>query len=164
MSSRGIIVGRRRFLATGIRAGVATAVAARRSFAQSDAAENPWANLAGDFGSVRPPTFALPLPVPAVKRPGRATAEGDEVELVVRTGTARPLPGRPTPVLGYDGTWPGPTLVATRGRPLSVTVKNHHDEPIIVHNHGHHVTADSDWHPLQVIKTGQSRIYRYPND
>jgi len=167
VSDNGASIARRRFLAAGLRTGVGagvTALAGRRSFGQTSPSENPWANLAGDFGTVRAPTFSVPLPIPGIKRPLRTTAKGDEVELAVRQGAARPLPGRPTPILGFDGVWPGPTLMGTRGRPLLLTVKNELGEPANVHNHGHHVAASSDGHPLDVIKPGQSRLYNYPNN
>lgn len=152
-------IARRRFLG----AGLATALGAPRLFAQTPS-DNPWLSGASDFGMVRPPTFTRPLPIPALKRLSRATPQADEVELAVRKGLARPLPGPATSVLGYDGAWPGPTLVGTRGRPLLLTLLNQLDEPTNIHNHGHHVAASSDGHPLDVIKPGQSRLYTYPNN
>lgn len=165
MSNNGAALERRHFLGATVGAGVLKTLAGRRfARASGQPPENPWLAQSSDYGAVRPPAFAVPLPVPATKKPARATPNGDELELVARHGMARPLPGAPTAVIGYDGTWPGPTLVATRGRPLLLTLRNQLDDPINIHNHGHHVAADSDGHPLDVIKAGQSRRYTYPNN
>lgn len=157
------MIGRRRFLATGLRGGSAVVLATGASGAQA-LAENPWAKLAGgDFGTVRPPAFSRPLPIPAIKQPTRTSGPADEIDLVVREGSGQPLPGSPTSILGFEGIWPGPTLVATRGRPTWLTVRNQLTEPISIHNHGQHTAASSDGHPLDVIKPGGSRVYTYPN-
>ena len=139
-------------------------LAARPSRAQD---VNPWAlptGSAASYGTVRPPSFARALPIPPVKRPTRTGPQGDEIDLVLRPGKGQPLPGAATPILGFDGIWPGPTILATRGRPTLVTVRNELGETANVHNHGHHAPAASDGHPLHTIKPGESRLYTYPNN
>jgi len=167
VSDNEVSFARRRFVGATVGAGLTRALAgpwASRASAQPAPTENPWLAQASDYGCTRPATFAAPLPIPPIKRPARAAATVDEVELVARAGAAQPLPGAPTAILGYDGAWPGPTLLATRGRPLQLTLRNQLDQPTNIHNHGHHVAADSDGHPLDVVKAGHSRIYTYPNN
>lgn len=110
-----------------------------------------------DAYKVRPPTFDVPLPaIPEVS--------GTGLELTVKTGTAQPLPGAPTPILGVDGRWPGPTIRATRGKPLRVTLRNALTEPVNLHNHGHRSAAPHDGHPLDRVPPGGAREYLFPND
>jgi FtsP/CotA-like multicopper oxidase with cupredoxin domain len=154
---------RREFLAAGLGGGGLALVAGGTARAETPP-DNPWAKLTGDFGTVRPPTFSRPLPVPRIKRPTRTDGPADEIDLVVRAASGQPLPGALTAVLGFDGLWPGPTIVATRGRPIWLTVTNQLSEPVNIHNHGHHVAASSDGHPLDIIKPGASRLYKYPNN
>lgn len=152
---------RRQLLEGGLSGGCLGLLGARPLRGQT---ESPWAKLTGNFATVRPPSFDRALPIPPVKRPTRSGPRGDEIELVLRAGSAQPLPGAVTPILGFDGVWPGPTIVATRGRPTYVTVKNELAEQANVHNHGHHAPASSDGHPLDTIKPGDSRLYTYPNN
>ena len=49
-------------------------------------------------------------------RAGRATKQLEQYVLTMKPGTADILPGLETPILGYDGLFPGPTIRATRGR------------------------------------------------
>jgi len=60
--------------------------------------------------------------------------------------------------------WPGPTIVARRGRPVVVTQVNQLDHTTTTHNHGHKVEAASDGHPANFLMPGASRDYHYPND
>ena len=46
-----------------------------------------------------------------------------------------------TRVLGYDGTFPGPTLVTRSGRQAVVTHRNDLSVPVAVHLHGGHTPA-----------------------
>jgi spore coat protein A len=149
------MIHRRAFLKSGLAAG-AVALLPRGLRAQ----DNPWVQVHDDYARVRPPAFTTPLPIPPVVRP----PEEGVLELVVREGTAQPLPGAATPIWGFDGVWPGPTVRARRGRAARVRVKNAIGENISVHNHGHKAAADSDGHPLDVIKPGGAKDYFYPND
>jgi len=103
------------------------------------------------------------MPIPAVLAPVRRDATTDHYELACHEATAQALPGARTPIFGYGGVWPGVTLQVTRGRAAHVRVENRLRENVSVHNHGHHVAADSDGHPLAYVRPGQSRVYVYPN-
>jgi FtsP/CotA-like multicopper oxidase with cupredoxin domain len=132
---------------------------ARRALGQ----DNPWAIRADDFAA-RTPTFAATLPIPPSAKPVRSDQDGDVYELAIRAGSAQPLEGPPTPILGYDGVWPGPTIRAQRGRPVRIRFKNELADKVSVHNHGLHTAASSDGHPLDHIATGKVKEYLYPND
>jgi spore coat protein A len=109
------------------------------------------------YTRVRPATFSSPMPDPPRWK------GADVLDLPVRRGTTQSLPGPPTEIWGYAGTWPGPTIVATRGRPLRVRVHNELDELMSVHNHGLCAPPDSDGHPLDYIRPGRVKEYFYPN-
>jgi FtsP/CotA-like multicopper oxidase with cupredoxin domain len=152
------MIHRRDFMRMGLAAGSAL-LWSRRLRAQ----DNPWAAMA-DYGKVRPPTFDRPLPIPPVLAPARTEAGADVYEIATRPGVAQPLPGPPTPIWGYQGTWPGPTIRVTRGRPARVRLTNLLPEDVSVHNHGHKSAADSDGHPLDIIRKDAVKEYVYPND
>ena len=113
-------------------------------------------------GARLPRPYTVPLPIPPVVRPSRSDATTDFYELVQREAELEILPGLRTPVLGYDGRFPGPTLVTRGGRPAVVTHRNDLTVPISVHLHGGHTPADSDGHPTDVVPPGGRRDYRYP--
>jgi spore coat protein A, manganese oxidase len=108
--------------------------------------------------------FSAVLPIPPVLQPVSSDATGDYYELTINRGQAQLRGGPTTEVWGFNGTWPGPTIIATRSRPVHVRVANQLDVDKNVHNHGHKVPWDSDGHPLDPIAPGQTRTYTYPND
>ncbi|GHI04373.1 hypothetical protein AQI88_39785 [Streptomyces cellostaticus] len=110
------------------------------------------------------PPFQAEMPVPPVLRPARSTHGTDHYELVAKPGTAAVLPGLSTPVLGYQGSFIGPTIKATRRRRVAVTYRNGLTEETAVHLHGGHVAADQDGHPMDAVQPGEKRIYLYPNE
>ncbi|GAA1563178.1 multicopper oxidase family protein [Dactylosporangium maewongense] len=109
-----------------------------------------------------PRPFRVPLPIPAVARPVRTDAATDYYEIVQRAADQEILPGVRTRVLGYDGTFPGPTLVTRSGRRAVVTHRNDLPGPVAVHLHGGHTPADSDGYPTDLIQPGGRRDYTYP--
>ena len=133
-----------------------------------------------------PKPFDVALPIPPVKRPVRSDGTSDYYEIVQRVADAEILPGLRTPILGYDGIFPGPTLVSTSGRRTVVRHRNELPVPAAVHLHGGHTPAESDgfatdlilpageWHPAAAAHTGGaamtgnvahgSRDYVYPLD
>jgi len=129
-----------------------------------------------------PPRFRTPLPIPPAAKPVLSTSAGDHVVLTQRAADARLLPDRTTEIWGYDGIFPGPTLHARRGRPLTVTVRNELPVPTSTHLHGGVTPPDSDGFPMDLITPAGyspapphqhgpgarvhevSRDYRYPMD
>ncbi len=106
-----------------------------------------------------PEPFRVPLPVPPVRRP----ADG-RIEITQRVAEARILPGLPTPVFGYDGIFPGPTVETRRGSPVVVAHRNELPVPTVVHLHGGHTPAEHDGWPTDLVAPGTEREYAYPTD
>ena len=100
---------------------------------------------------------ALPAPftqawqAPPVLAPSRSTVDTDYFELVQRPAMVELLPGVPTPIWGYDGRFPGPTIVATRGRRAVVTHRNELPVPTVVHLHGGRTAAEHDGFPTDLL-------------
>lgn len=128
-----------------------------------------------------PKPFQSPLPLPAVLPPVRRDDATDYYEITTREGVARILPGLKTPIWGYDGIFPGPTIEARRGRRVSVRLRNELPVPVVNHLHGGRTPSGSDGYPTDLllpvngfpaghshdpratIATGE-RDYLYPND
>ena len=98
-----------------------------------------------------PPPYQVPLPVPPVARPVNAGAALDRYLITQRVARAEILPGIRTPIMGYDGIFPGPTIEARRGRPVVVRYRNELPVPTVAHLHGGHTPADSDGWPLDLL-------------
>ncbi len=98
-----------------------------------------------------PEPFRVPLPVPPVKRPLQSSAAGDVYEIVQREAKVELLPGVRTPILGYDGIFPGPTIESRRGRRTVIRHRNTLPVPTSVHLHGGHTPPDSDGFPIDLV-------------
>ncbi|HEX6354703.1 multicopper oxidase family protein [Actinophytocola sp.] len=104
-----------------------------------------------------PKPFRVPLPVPPVAKPmGK-----DLYQITQRMAQAEILPGVRTPILGYDGIFPGPTIETRRGRPVIVRHRNELHVPTVVHLHGGHTPHEHDGWPLDlVLPVGNTRDWR----
>ena len=120
-------------------------------------ADGSGADASGDGDS-------LAMPIPEVLVPTSTDATTDHYSITVKPGTARMRAGAATPIVGFDGIFPGPTIVATKGRTVQVTQTNGWKENITIHNHGHKAPASSDGHPIDYVMPGASKVYTYPND
>ncbi|GAB6898736.1 multicopper oxidase family protein [Kineosporia succinea] len=128
--------------------------------------ENSSANVStqGSAGRLLPSEAPLPepfgraLPVPRVLKPVRTEPGTDYYEITQKTGTARILDDLETPVWGYDGTFPGPTIVSQRGRRTVVTHTNELPVPVVVHLHGGRVAADQDGYPTDYLHPVTGRV------
>ncbi|HWK29744.1 MAG TPA: multicopper oxidase family protein [Solirubrobacter sp.] len=93
-----------------------------------------------------------------------STARGRDVyDVSIRDGLAEILPGFQTPIYGYEGVYPGPTIRSHKGREAVVRQRNTLSFETNVHLHGGYVPAVYDGHPMDVIAPGQSFDYHYPN-
>src|SRR3954451_13428784 len=128
------------------------------------------------------PAFRVPRPTPPVARPvGRDAGGADLYRITQRVADAEILPGLRTPILGYEGIFPGPTIETRRGRPVVVTHRNELPVPTVVHLHGGHTPPADDGWPLDLVlplngagghahggMTGDvvvgERAYHYPSD
>jgi FtsP/CotA-like multicopper oxidase with cupredoxin domain len=160
----------------------------RRTFLKSGAAAVagamlPMSNLQRALALAPAPAlepFVDPLPIPPLKA---ATGPG-MYDMTVETLSHkyhRDL-GAIT-MWGYDGIYPGPTFVATRGTPIAVNVTNsitagHHpfraafdesipgnidDGRVAIHLHGGETEPMSDGNPMDHFGPGESRMYNYGN-
>lgn len=96
--------------------------------------------------------------------------------ITLRPGLAkvhRDLP--PTPIWGFDGVYPGPTIRATKDQPVVVRFvsqlpNSHGMNPApagpmypAVHLHGAMVAPEDDGHPRDSVPNVDAREYHYPN-
>ncbi len=110
----------------------------------------------------------LPTVLKAKKVKGVATYTMTMMEAEVRCHSSLPM----TKVWGFNGEFPGPTIVADKGKPVRITQINNLPETGVkkdthpaIHLHGAHVDPSSDGHPMDGIAfDGGSRIYDYPNE
>ena len=99
-----------------------------------------------------PEPYRVPLPIPPVARPVGVDATGAELyRITQRVAQAELLPGLRTPILGYDGIFPGPTIETRRGRSIVVRHRNELPVPTVVHLHGGHTAAEYDGWPLDLV-------------
>jgi len=108
-------------------------------------------------GALLPSAVPLPLPfsrwltLPPTAVPDTATAAGEQYTLVQRAAQADIIPGLPTTIWGYNGTFPGPTIRARTGRPIGVLVRNDLQVGTVVHLHGGRTPPESDGYPTDLI-------------
>ena len=92
-------------------------------------------------------------------------------DITARAGTAELIPGFRTPVGGYDGLVPGPTLSVEQGEPAVVVVRNRlpavnpfgGDHKISTHLHGSENLPEYDGYAADVTPVGFRKTYRFPN-
>jgi spore coat protein A len=108
--------------------------------------------------------FAVPLPIPPVLEPARKDATTDYYEITQKETTARILPELKTEVWGYEGIFPGPTIVARSGRRVVVRQKNELPVPVSTHLHGGVTPPESDGYPTDLVPPGGHKDYVYPNE
>lgn len=123
-------------------------------------------NVAGTRRPAATPSytpFSQAMPIPRVLAPVARRDTYDVYQLDIRQANATIIPGVSTPVLTYGGSFPGPTIRSRQGRRAVVTFTNKLGEAANVHLHGGHTAPSHDGHPLDVLQTGQSRLYDYRN-
>lgn len=135
--------------------GVTAAVASRRHGPAPPAGAPAAAATASP--SPGPPTgaFTQPLPVPEVLSPVSTAGGVDRYEIRQVERTQRLRSDVDSTVWGYEGTFPGPTIEARRGRPVMVTHRNELAVPTVVHLHGAVAPPEHDGYPADfVLPTG----------
>ncbi|MDQ3982851.1 MAG: multicopper oxidase family protein [Actinomycetota bacterium] len=116
-------------------------------------------------GGVRPVTveaahtkFTMPLRIPPVLTDPNVTLTAQEADVQV-------LPGAPTRMWTYNGTFPGPTIRWTTGETKTLTLVN--DLPpeagdLTLHHHGNHSAPSEDGQPHSyLVPRGGARTYTY---
>lgn len=108
--------------------------------------------------------FQVPLPILPTLAPTSSTGDTDYYDITMQVGQKRIIPGRLTTIWGYNGMFPGPTIVAKRGRRAVVRQVNNLQESMSVHLHGGHTPPESDGLPYDLIGPGATKVYDYPNN
>ena len=118
--------------------------------------------------------FTEPLRIPPLA-PSRVENGVRVFQLEAAAGETAFVGQGPTPTLGYNGTYLGPTLVAERGERVRVDVANGLDEQTTVHWHGMHLPAAADggphtpiaaggtWHPEWTIDQPAATLWYHPH-
>lgn len=120
-------------------------------------------NGTGSHGALLPSRVPLPEPfTTALPIPREITPTDGVVDLVARRSAVEVLPGRTTEILGYDGTFPGPTIRARAGEPLRVRLRNELDLDTVLHLHGGVTPPEHDGYPTDFVVPGTVRDYDYP--
>lgn len=96
--------------------------------------------------------FTVPLPVPTVLEPVSTAGGVDRYEIRQSVGHQSFLPEVSTEIWGYQGTFPGPTIVARRGRRVIVNHRNELSVPTVVHLHGGVVPPRDDGYPVDYVQ------------
>ncbi len=97
-----------------------------------------------------PQKYRAVLPIPQQLTP-RATADTDYYSIVQTAAQVEIVPGYRTPIWGYNGTFPGPTIVSTSGRRTVVTHRNELPVPTVVHLHGGRTPTSDDGYPTDYV-------------
>ena len=147
------------------------------------AVATPWGTVAAKSASRlrdsdMPRPYRAAFTQPPVLRPysvGIDPADGAKVENYVVTqmaGTAKILPRLSTPILGYNGIFPGPTIEVERGTKTTLTVKNKlpathpthgHVLATSTHLHGSASLPQYDGYASDVTMPGFQKKYYFPN-
>ena len=107
--------------------------------------------------------FTRAFATPPVLAPTAVDIDADYYDLVAQPGVAEIMPGRRTDIWSYNGSFPGPTIVARRNRQSIVRVRNALPTPTAIHLHGGNTAPDSDGFPTDMIMPGERRTYTYAN-
>lgn len=114
--------------------------------------------------------FQYPMPVPKLAQPLTSYIDPttgipiDYFELDVRPFQHRFFPDlSDTQMIGFNGTFPGPTFQIERGRQSVVRVINHGHDDMVMHLHGSYTRSPWDGWALDSISPGQEKFYYYPN-
>jgi blue copper oxidase len=140
---------RRRFLQLASVAGVVT-VGGGVTAVASGAAKGGGGSKGGTAAHL------YPLHVPPTRLLGAGTATLHPGPATVDIG------GMSASLLAYDGSFPGPTLVAQTGSTPTIDVTNGLDEPTTVHWHGLIVPTAVDGQPHEAFGPGATQRYELP--
>ncbi|MGE7384623.1 multicopper oxidase family protein [Streptomyces sp. NPDC004126] len=97
-------------------------------------------------------TSAGPLRIPPLLEPVVDGAGVKTFTLTAQRGETEFLPGKPAPTWGFNGSYLGPTLRASRGDRIRVNVVNRIGEATTVHWHGMRLPALMDGGPQRIIE------------
>jgi FtsP/CotA-like multicopper oxidase with cupredoxin domain len=124
-----------------------------------------------------PKVFGTAFVRPPVAVPFQTTTDPDGVRvqrysLVEKAGSASVSPFVSTPIWGYNGTFPGPTIDVNQGTRVEVTMRNQlpanhprfgHAFNTSTHLHGSASLPQYDGYASDVTFPGYRKTYHYPN-
>ncbi|GAA3224536.1 multicopper oxidase family protein [Nonomuraea helvata] len=143
-----ITLSRRAFIGAGLAAGIGLGVGI--PFSLGAAGLTSTGNLLRSRLPL-PQPFTMPFQTPPVLKPVRSDADTDYYEITQTAATASILPGVKTAIWGYNGIFPGPTIVSRRARTTVVRHTNHLPVPTVAHLHGGRTPPDSDGYPIDFV-------------
>ena len=139
---------RRAFIGAGVVAGIGLGVGI--PYLLGSSASTSTGNLLQSERPL-PKPFTLPFRVPPLLEPTHSDSEADYYEITQRVAAATILPSATTLIWGYNGMFPGPTIMSRRGRPAVVTHTNELPVPTVVHLHGGRTPQESDGYPTDFV-------------
>jgi spore coat protein A, manganese oxidase len=98
-----------------------------------------------------PEMFQVDLPRLHGLTPSSIEGNEDRYKLTANAANAKILPGYDTTIWGFNGTFPGPTIEARRGRRVLLTIDNELPVPIVNHLHGGRTPPSSDGYPTDLV-------------
>ena len=119
-----------------------------------------------------PQPFSVPFVTPPILQPMRSDATTDYYQLTLREQSTEILPGFQTRIWGYEGIFPGPTIVAHRWRTAVVRQINllpashptlGYTPTVSLHLHGSASAPQFDGYASDVTPRGYYKDYEYPN-
>ena len=119
-----------------------------------------------------PAQFSVPFAPAPVAQPIRRDATTDYYRITMDAVTAEIIPGLPTLLYGYNGTVPGPTIRAARGRTVVARFENNlpsmhpawaYESFTAVHLHGGASLPQYDGYASDIIHPGQYKDYVWLN-
>jgi spore coat protein A, manganese oxidase len=131
--------------------------------------------FAGDPESPAGRPYTLPFRVPSTLRPVRSDNnagsiggldfEGtDYYQIEVRTAKHQFIPGFQTDIVGYNGTFPGPTIRQKKDRRSVVRFINRWNKPTVTHLHGMAALSEYDGWANDPVPANHYKDYIYPNN
>jgi len=128
--------------------------------------DSSWSHSWDDHTSTSPTftPYTTDLPIAPTLVPTSSTATTDYYDVTMQATQTQIIPGLTTPIWGYNGLYPGPTIKTRKGRQVVVRQRNSLPEAMTVHLHGGYVDGDSDGHPNDLIAQGGYKDYTYSNN
>ncbi|KAK4223568.1 Cupredoxin [Podospora fimiseda] len=114
--------------------------------------------------------FQFPLPIPPLKQPkaiftnNRTGGPINYYEIEIKPFNHSIYPNLPpTPMVGYDGISPGPTIMLPRGTESVIRFVNNSPSNSSIHLHGSYSRAPWDGWAEDMTSPGQYKDYFFPN-
>lgn len=119
-----------------------------------------------------PAPFSIPFAVPPVASPVNTTGGIDRYRITMAPRTAQIIPGLNTPMYAYNGSFPGPTIRATKNRPVKARFVNklptfnsawNYEPTTSLHLHGSASLPQYDGYASDLTRPGQYKDYVWSN-